>query len=42
MNHHVETTVVGDDFGDASSYRSVRGDVEFDRPEINFVLGGMA
>jgi hypothetical protein len=41
VNHDVEATVVGDNFVNASFRRGIRGDVQFDGPEIDVVLGGV-
>jgi hypothetical protein len=42
VDHHVETPVVGDDFGDAGSGGLVGGDVKLDGPEIDIALFGIA
>jgi len=42
VDHDVEASVVGDDLRDAGFGGFVRGDVEFDGPEVDAVLAGIA
>jgi hypothetical protein len=41
VDHHIETPIVGNDFCDSGRGGFIGGDVEFDGPEIDAVLGGV-
>jgi len=42
VDHHIEAPIVGDDFRDTGLRGLIGGDIEFDGPEIDAVVGSIA